>query len=60
VSGRAHGLDGLRGLAAFAVLVLHVWMYTGANEPAHDVLTDRVIGELRTAVCLALAEASVG
>jgi peptidoglycan/LPS O-acetylase OafA/YrhL len=52
VSGRAHGLDGLRGLAAFAVLVLHVWMYTGANDPAHDVLVDRVIGELRTAVLL--------
>ena len=52
MTGRAHGLDGLRGLAAFAVLVLHVWMYTGANDPAHDVLVDRAIGELRTAVLL--------
>jgi peptidoglycan/LPS O-acetylase OafA/YrhL len=49
---RAHGLDGLRGLAAVAVMVLHVWMYTGANDPAHDVLVDRVIGEFRTAVLL--------
>ena len=49
---RAHGLDGLRGLAAVAVLVLHVWMYTGANDPAHSVLADRVIGEFRTAVLL--------
>ena len=31
---------------------LHVWMYTGANDPAHDVLVDRVIGEFRTAVLL--------
>ena len=31
---RLHALDGLRGLAALAVLVLHVWMYTDANFPA--------------------------
>jgi peptidoglycan/LPS O-acetylase OafA/YrhL len=49
---RAHGLDGLRGLAALAVLVLHVWMYTQANDPDHNVLVDRAIGELRTAVLL--------
>ena len=49
---RAHGLDGLRGLAALAVLVLHVWMYTQANDPNHNLLVDRVIGELRTAVLL--------
>lgn len=49
---RLHALDGLRGLAALAVVVLHVWMYTDANFPAPgrtDVL-DRVIGELRIAV----------
>jgi peptidoglycan/LPS O-acetylase OafA/YrhL len=49
---RAHGLDGLRGLAALSILVLHVWMYTDANDPHHDVLVDRVIGEFRTGVLL--------
>jgi peptidoglycan/LPS O-acetylase OafA/YrhL len=49
---RAYGLDGLRGLAALAVVVLHVWMYTQAHDPDHNVLVDRVIGELRTAVLL--------
>ena len=47
---RAHGLDGLRGLAALSILVLHVWMYTQAHDPTHNVIVDRVIGELRTGV----------
>jgi len=41
------GLDGLRGLAAVGVVVLHVWMYTGAHDPTQSVLLDVVIGELR-------------
>jgi peptidoglycan/LPS O-acetylase OafA/YrhL len=47
-------LDGLRGLAALAVVVLHVWMYTDANypRPGRTDLLDRVIGELRIAVVL--------
>jgi peptidoglycan/LPS O-acetylase OafA/YrhL len=51
---RLHALDGLRGLAALAVVVLHVWMYTDANFPAHGRtdLLDRAIGELRIAVVL--------
>jgi acetyltransferase len=51
---RLHALDGLRGLAALAVVVLHVWMYTDANFPApgRTDLVDRVIGELRIAVVL--------
>ena len=46
---RLHALDGLRGLAALAVVVLHVWMYTDANFPApgRTDLLDRAIGELR-------------
>src|SRR4051794_10940243 len=51
---RLHALDGLRGLAALAVVVLHVWMYTDANWPApgRTDLLDRAIGELRIAVVL--------
>jgi peptidoglycan/LPS O-acetylase OafA/YrhL len=51
---RLHALDGLRGLAALAVVVLHVWMYTDANFPARGRtdLLDRAIGELRIAVVL--------
>ena len=51
---RLHALDGLRGLAALAVVVLHVWMYTDANVPARGRtdLLDRAIGELRIAVVL--------
>jgi len=51
---RLHALDGLRGLAALAVVVLHVWMYTDANVPApgRTDLLDRAIGELRIAVVL--------
>jgi peptidoglycan/LPS O-acetylase OafA/YrhL len=46
------GLDGLRGLAALAVVVLHVWMYTEANTASRSVFVDAVIGELRVAVGL--------
>src|SRR3954452_1014371 len=51
---RLHALDGLRGLAALAVVVLHVWMYTDANwpQPGRTDLLDRAIGELRIAVVL--------
>jgi peptidoglycan/LPS O-acetylase OafA/YrhL len=49
-----HALDGLRGLAALAVVVLHVWMYTDAHFPTRvrSDLLDRVIGEFRIAVVL--------
>ena len=39
--GRMHALDGLRGLAAVGVVLLHVWIYTGANAPDKS-LTARV------------------
>jgi len=44
------GLDGLRGLAALGVVILHVWMYTGANRPDVSTLLDTVIGEFRIGV----------
>ena len=46
------GLDGLRGLAALAVVCLHVWMYTEAHSPDNNVLVDAVVGEFRVAVGL--------
>src|SRR6476661_7764082 len=51
-AGRMPGLDGLRGLAALAVVVLHVWMYTDANSAGRPDLLDAVIGEMRVAVGL--------
>ena len=44
---RLAGVDGLRGLAALGIVVLHTWMYTGARDPGHSVLLDAVVGELR-------------
>lgn len=43
---RAEGLDGLRGLAAAAVVLLHVWMFSGAHQPEQSQSVDRVIGAL--------------
>ncbi len=50
--GRLHPLDGLRGLAALGVVLLHVWIYTGANEPGKSLTLDRWMGELRVCVLL--------
>jgi peptidoglycan/LPS O-acetylase OafA/YrhL len=50
--GRLHPLDGLRGLAALGVVLLHAWMYTGANLPGKDFELDRWMGELRVCVLL--------
>lgn len=47
---RAHGLDGLRGAAALAVVLVHVWMYSGKNDPGRDPTTHAVISELRVAL----------
>src|SRR6476469_1055730 len=49
---RMPGLDGLRGLAALAVVCLHVWIYTEAHSPDNNVLVDAVVGEFRVAVGL--------
>jgi peptidoglycan/LPS O-acetylase OafA/YrhL len=52
-AGRMRALDGLRGVAAMAVLVLHVWMFDhgDAGRPEKNVL-DRVLGEFRLGVPL--------
>jgi peptidoglycan/LPS O-acetylase OafA/YrhL len=50
--GRMHALDGLRGLAAVGVVLLHVWIYTGANAPDKSLTIDHWMGELRLCVLL--------
>src|SRR5690242_15187243 len=52
LSNRLSGLDGLRGLAALAVVCLHVWMYTEAHSAGRSDLVDAVVGEFRVAVGL--------
>jgi peptidoglycan/LPS O-acetylase OafA/YrhL len=50
---RLEALDGLRGLAAVAIVVLHVWMFDhgDAGRPEKTIL-DRAIGEMRLGVTL--------
>lgn len=45
-STRSDGLDGFRGLAAAAVVLLHVWMFSGAHQSSQSQLVDTVIGAL--------------
>ena len=50
---RLDALDGLRGLAALGVLVLHVWMFSyGDNGKPPKGLLDLAVGELRLGVQL--------
>ncbi len=51
-NGRAPGLDGLRGLAAAAVVLLHVWMFSGAHQPWQPERLDAIVGSLGLAVML--------
>lgn len=49
---RAAGLDGLRGLAAAAVVLLHVWMFSGAHQPWQAERTDAIVGSMGLALML--------
>ncbi len=49
---RANGLDGLRGLAAVAVVLLHVWMFSGAHQPWQPERVDTIVGSMGLAVML--------
>lgn len=49
---RAAGLDGLRGLAAAAVVLLHVWMFSGAHQPWQGERTDEIVGSMGLALML--------
>jgi len=51
-SQRLAGLDALRGLAAIAILVLHVWLYTTSTSSERSSLLEGVLHELRLALPL--------
>ena len=49
---RARGVDGLRGLAALSVFVVHVWLYGGSAYPTRETALDKAVFELRLALVL--------
>lgn len=49
---RLAGLDALRGLAAVAIVVLHVWLYTTTTSADRDGLDEAVIHQFRLALTL--------
>src|SRR6266545_1265256 len=49
-AGRAAGLDGLRGLAALSVFLVHIWIYSGSSRPVRDSFWDYALFEMRLAV----------
>jgi peptidoglycan/LPS O-acetylase OafA/YrhL len=50
--GRLDALDGLRGLAALAVVVLHAWLYTTRDSSDLSQPVDAVLHELRLGLVL--------
>ena len=47
---RAAGLDGLRGIAALCVFLVHIWIYTNPSRPPRDDFADFLVWELRLSV----------
>ena len=48
---RATGLNGLRGFSASSVVLLHVWMVSGAHQPGQPQRVDDIVGSMGLAVC---------
>jgi peptidoglycan/LPS O-acetylase OafA/YrhL len=49
---RAPALDGLRGLAALSIVVLHAWLYTTTTQQKGDSVLDGVVHQFRLGVPL--------
>ncbi len=49
---RSPALDGLRGLAALSIVVLHAWLYTTTTAEKGDSVADGVVHQLRLGVPL--------
>ena len=49
-SRRAAGLDGLRGVAALCVFLVHIWIYTHPSRPPRQDFWDYLTFELRLSV----------
>jgi peptidoglycan/LPS O-acetylase OafA/YrhL len=49
---RAPALDGLRGLSAMSIVVLHAWLYTTTTQEKGDSLLDGVVHQFRLGVPL--------
>lgn len=47
---RAAGLDGLRGIAATCVFLVHIWIYTHPSRPPRETFWDFLLWELRLSV----------
>jgi peptidoglycan/LPS O-acetylase OafA/YrhL len=55
LNGRLRGIDGIRAIAALAILVFHVWDYSAGslnNQPLSFPLADKLFWNLRAGVTL--------